>query len=78
MPVVEVLSFPCSEDFIKDRAAVLGPALEGMLQVPGYLRYTVVPSAYAPKAMLIPKYRANHALQLREDDQEIGYVAASN
>lgn len=38
MPIIELVSFPCSEGFINDRATVLGPAIEPSLQIPGFIR----------------------------------------
>ncbi|KAF8895321.1 hypothetical protein BD779DRAFT_1668615 [Infundibulicybe gibba] len=37
MPVVEVLTFPASEDFISDRSALLKPVLDRLIQVEGCL-----------------------------------------
>jgi hypothetical protein len=47
MSVLDILSFPCSEGFVNERATVLGPAIEASLQLPGYLRYHHICFAYA-------------------------------
>jgi hypothetical protein len=41
MNVVEIVTFPCSEAFIVDRAKVLGPAPEASMKSPGCLQYAV-------------------------------------